>query len=461
MAASRTSVIIGRVWVTFTSLLIGFIAFSVQIFVIWPWYGSELSIDILKLLGPFNALIGMLYWNYFMAVRTDPGGVPLNWRPEGDDIEVKKLTGGPRYCRSCERYKPPRAHHCRQCKRCVLRMDHHCPWVNNCVGHYNYAHFIRFLVYVDISCMYHLWMLTSRVFDAWKPNGGYWVSEFCVEPGATELVFIILNYVTCVPVILAVGAFSCYHIYCLLTNTTTIEGWEKDKVATLIRRGKIRQVKFPYDLGVKGNLYANLGPSALYWPLPMKTTSSGVKFTVAKGEGKWIDFHISPQESWPPQDPYHTSEHNGPAHDFSKDINPWTYGDGINPNLQPSNAYRRTQAPHSSLPPYHPDYNSNQPVRRRPSSTSSRSSSFSYEDVANSRIRRGSEGWEIQDVDREEVLQRYVSSRGAEVGRYRYYVPENAVESEDDDEGDGDGDGDDGVASYPMDRTDNVVSITT
>jgi len=35
---------------------------------------------------------------------------------------------------------------------------------------------------------------------------------------------------------------SIYHFYCLSTNTTTIEGWEKDKVATLVRRGKIHEV---------------------------------------------------------------------------------------------------------------------------------------------------------------------------------------------------------------------------
>lgn len=62
-------------------------------------------------------------------------------------MEVKKLTGGPRFCRTCRGarvqdlvfgdgrevlisqgtvYKPPRAHHCRKCKKCVLKMDHHC-----------------------------------------------------------------------------------------------------------------------------------------------------------------------------------------------------------------------------------------------------------------------------------------------------------------------------------------------
>jgi hypothetical protein len=30
-----------------------------------------------------------------------------------------------------------------------------------------------------------------------------------------------------------------------MNNTTTIERWEKDKVATMVRRGKIREVRFP------------------------------------------------------------------------------------------------------------------------------------------------------------------------------------------------------------------------
>ena len=37
-----------------------------------------------------------------------------------EGYEVNKLTRGPRFCRNCENYKPPRAHHCRQCKRYVI-----------------------------------------------------------------------------------------------------------------------------------------------------------------------------------------------------------------------------------------------------------------------------------------------------------------------------------------------------
>lgn len=43
-----------------------------------------------------------------------------------------------------------------------------------------------------------------------------------------------------------VGLFSLYHLYLISSNTTTVERWEKDKVATLVRRGKIEEIKYPY-----------------------------------------------------------------------------------------------------------------------------------------------------------------------------------------------------------------------
>lgn len=49
-------------------------------------------------------------------------------------------------------------------------------------------------------------------------------------------------------------------------------------------------------------------------------------------------------------------------------------------------------------------------------------------------VRRGSEGYEVLPVDREEILRRYIESRGEEDGRYRRYVPEPPSESESEDE---------------------------
>ena len=158
----------------------------------------------------------------------------------------------------------------------IGKSDHHCPWVDNCVGHFNYGHFIRFLFYVDVACSYHLAMLTKRVIS----GTSYWVRQqhgssntaayylAQDEPSGQELIFIVLNFATCIPVLLSVGIFrsehppivvtsfpanlapvSLYHFWYLLGNTTTIEGWEKDKVATLVRRGRIREVRVRFLTG--------------------------------------------------------------------------------------------------------------------------------------------------------------------------------------------------------------------
>ncbi|EDR15221.1 uncharacterized protein LACBIDRAFT_145895, partial [Laccaria bicolor S238N-H82] len=265
-----------RLIVNFVLCLICFIAYSSQIFIIWPWYGGVLSVELLTLLLPFNVLVLILLWNYWLCVVTDPGRVPDSWKPDThmDGYEVKKLTGGPRYCRMCQNYKPPRTHHCRDCNRCVLRMDHHCPWINNCIGHFNHGHFIRFLFYVDLSCSYHIAMVTRRVFSSM--NGHYWD-----EPSSSELVMIILNYVACVPVLVVVGGFSLYHFYSLMANTTTIEGWEKDKAATMVRRGQVREIKFPYDLGARRNIESILGSRPLFWCWPSRTPGNGLRYELS------------------------------------------------------------------------------------------------------------------------------------------------------------------------------------
>ena len=56
------------------------------------------------------------------------------------------------------------------------------------------------------------------------------------------MVLLVLNFALCIPVLLLVGGFSLYHFYCAMCNTTTIEGWEKDRVATMVRRGRVRDV---------------------------------------------------------------------------------------------------------------------------------------------------------------------------------------------------------------------------
>lgn len=105
-----------------------------------------------------------------------------------------------------------------------------------------------------------------------------------------------------------VGCFSIYHLYCTGSNSTTIEGWEKDRVATMIRRGTIREVKYPYvsrlvsetrgqpltlyhsqNVGLVQNFRAVLGPNALLWLWPQKMQGTGLSYPVSmKLDGEFV-----------------------------------------------------------------------------------------------------------------------------------------------------------------------------
>lgn len=50
-----------------------------------------------------------------------------------------------KFCKSCNIWRPPRAHHCRVCDSCIETQDHHCVWLNNCVGRRNYRYFLTFV----------------------------------------------------------------------------------------------------------------------------------------------------------------------------------------------------------------------------------------------------------------------------------------------------------------------------
>lgn len=43
---------------------------------------------------------------------------------------------------------------------------------------------------------------------------------------------------------ITVGILTSYHVYCITTNTTTIEGWEKGRSLTIKGMGKIQNVMY-------------------------------------------------------------------------------------------------------------------------------------------------------------------------------------------------------------------------
>jgi palmitoyltransferase ZDHHC9/14/18 len=58
-----------------------------------------------------------------------------------------------KYCKTCNIWRPPRAHHCRLCDNCVETQDHHCVWLNNCIGRRNYRYFVTFLTTASLLSM--------------------------------------------------------------------------------------------------------------------------------------------------------------------------------------------------------------------------------------------------------------------------------------------------------------------
>ncbi|KAL2108692.1 hypothetical protein VUR80DRAFT_3506 [Thermomyces stellatus] len=115
----------------------------------------------------FAYLTYICFSSFIHASVSDPGILPRNLHqfPPPDDDDLLRL-GPPttdwylvrsadkssaamevpvKHCRTCNIWRPPRAHHCRLCDNCIETHDHHCVWLNNCVGRRNYRYFFTFV----------------------------------------------------------------------------------------------------------------------------------------------------------------------------------------------------------------------------------------------------------------------------------------------------------------------------
>jgi palmitoyltransferase ZDHHC2/15/20 len=218
------------------------------------------------LLVLYIVLVSLMLWSYFATLLADPGLVPVGWHPfqnidnaeaelnaieqyiyEIDNNQGSAYVERPRFCRKCQRWKPPRAHHCSVTGACVLKMDHYCIWVLNCVGLLNYKYFLLFIFYGFLSCLASAALLIVPCLDFFR----------AVHPPGGAIIVAFLAFVFCAAFTLALLGFLILHIKLVVTNHTTIEAYEKAKIRPWPhdKGGALRNVE--YVLGRK------------YWLLPM------------------------------------------------------------------------------------------------------------------------------------------------------------------------------------------------
>jgi len=164
--------------------------------------------------------------------------------------EIFEFNSPKRFCKSCNRYKPERAHHCSWCNMCVLKMDHHCPWLGNCVGAHNYKSFVLMLFYTFIfTATAASFMFYNLSFLNVKGLG------YNITLGAVGIALCFASLLLLV-----------FHIYLLFSNRTTLECG-----IHLAQCWGPNPAKHRYDLGWKGNFKQVFGEDVFYWFLPIRS----------------------------------------------------------------------------------------------------------------------------------------------------------------------------------------------
>lgn len=121
--SSRTAMmelpLLQRLAVPGVSIIIAFLAYPSQLLFAYIEPGPLRKGDAYL----FNLLVACIFICYYRTCFTAPGKIPRDWQSlVVGDVTVSDDDQAPqrqRWCRKCEAYKPPRAHHCKTCKQSV------------------------------------------------------------------------------------------------------------------------------------------------------------------------------------------------------------------------------------------------------------------------------------------------------------------------------------------------------
>lgn len=133
--------------------LIIFLTFTSQYFFL-HFEAAPLRENELWAINILAACIGLCYYR---ACTVDPGRISKDWKAS-DQGQLEGVSGRQRWCRRCEAFKPPRAHHCRTCGRWVfygfflymylvlIVSDVYPKWIITVHGHRIASHILRFRI---------------------------------------------------------------------------------------------------------------------------------------------------------------------------------------------------------------------------------------------------------------------------------------------------------------------------
>ncbi|PTB64640.1 hypothetical protein BBK36DRAFT_1176913 [Trichoderma citrinoviride] len=188
----------------------------------------------------FAYLAYICFSSFLHASISDPGILPRNLHqfpplaPHEDPLRVDPPTNDwtliksaeptaaamefpVKHCRTCNIWRPPRAHHCRLCDNCIETHDHHCVWLNNCVGKRNYRYFFTFVSSATFLSLYLIGVsLAQLIVYANQHNISFGKS---INHFRVSLALVILGIFS----FLYPAALMGYHIFLMARGETTRE----------------------------------------------------------------------------------------------------------------------------------------------------------------------------------------------------------------------------------------------
>jgi palmitoyltransferase ZDHHC9/14/18 len=146
-----------------------------------------------------------------------------------------------KFCKTCNIWRPPRAHHCRLCDNCIETQDHHCVWINNCVGRRNYRYFFAFVTSATFLSLYLIGASLAQVViysHREKVSFGRAVDHFRIA--FVLVIYGIIGFLY--PV-----ALTGYHLFLMARGETTREFLNSHK---LLKKDRFRAF-------TQGNIWKN------------------------------------------------------------------------------------------------------------------------------------------------------------------------------------------------------------